>query len=281
MYFDSLPFLTSTEPGLTSFQGAIIAYAVLQIALVILAAAGHFHATAMFLATSVLKLLAAVAMLPLSVVEHTRNPRPSMLLMGYLLLTLLLDAAQSRTLYLSSAASSERAYSNLFTTAVAVKAVVLLLESQKKSRWVDWDKKEHSPEETSSVFSLGVFFWLNRLFLAGYHKVLSINDLYPLDGAMDPISLHERFSRHLDMAKMKGDKFGLTKVLMRTLMGPLLLPIIPRLALFGFSIAQPLFIEGLLDYLSQDELNPNVGYGFIGAGFFIYAGITVSSAFHR
>ncbi|OQD65677.1 hypothetical protein PENPOL_c005G03066 [Penicillium polonicum] len=261
--------------------GAIITYAVLQIALVILAAAGHFHASAMFMATSALKLLAAVTMLPLSIFEHTRTPRPSMLLMGFLLLTLLFDAAQSRTLYLSSALSTERAYSNLFTAAVAVKVVVLLLESQQKSRWIDWDKKEHSPEETSGIFSLGVFFWLNRLFLSGYKNVLAIHDLYPLDGAMDPTRLHEKFSRHLDMTKMKGDKYGLTKILMRTLIGPLLLPIIPRFALFGFSFAQPLFIEGLLNYLSHDKLDYNVGYGFIGASFFIYSGIVVSWAFHR
>ncbi|KAJ5791126.1 uncharacterized protein N7518_008137 [Penicillium psychrosexuale] len=261
--------------------GIITAYALLQIALVILAATGHFQATAMFIATSVLKLLAAVAMLPLSVVEHTRTPRPSMLLMGYLILTLLLDVSQSRTLYLSSAVYMERTYSNLFTAAVAVKAVVLLLESQQKSKWVHWDKNKHSPEETSGILSLGVFFWLNRLFLTGYNKVLSINDLYPLDGAMDPTRLHEKFSRHLDMAKIKGDTFGLTKVLMRTLIGPLLLPIIPRFALLGFSFAQPLFIEGLLDYLSQDERNNNIGYGFIGASFFIYSGIVISWAFHR
>lgn len=266
---------------LITLQGAIITYAVLQIALVILAAAGHFHASVMFMATSALKLLAAVTMLPLSIFEHTRTPRPSMLLMGFLLLTLLFDAAQSRTLYLSSALSTERAYSNLFTTAVAIKVVVLLLESQQKSRWIDWDKKEHSPEETSGIFSLGVFFWLNRLFLSGYKNVLTINDLYPLDGAMDPTRLHEKFSRHLDVTKMKGDKYGLTKVLMRTLMGPLLLPIIPRFALFGFSFAQPLFIEGLLNYLSHDKLDYNVGYGFIGASFFIYSGIVVSWAFHR
>ncbi|KAJ5628297.1 hypothetical protein N7490_010525 [Penicillium lividum] len=261
--------------------GAIIIYAILQIALVILAAAGHVHATAMFTAASVLKLLGALAILLLSVLEHARTTRPSMLLTGYLLLTLLLDAAQSRTLYLSSTVSIERAYSNLFTAAVAVKVVVLLLESQQKTRWVDWDRKEHSPEETSGIFSLGVFFWLNRLFLAGYKNIFSTNDLYPLDGAMDPTILHEKFYRHLDMSKMKGDKFGLAKVLIRTLIGPLLLPVLPRLALLGFSFAQPLFIEGLLDYLSQGTLNPNYGYGFIGAAFFIYAGIVVSWAFHR
>ncbi|KAJ5752420.1 hypothetical protein N7520_009337 [Penicillium odoratum] len=261
--------------------GTIITYAILQTALVILAAAGHVYATAMFIAASVLKLLGAVVILLLSVFEHSRTTRPSMLLTSYLLLTLLLDAAQSRTLYLSSTVSTERAYSNLFTAAVAVKVVVLLLESQQKTRWVDWDRKEHSPEETSGIFSLGVFFWLNRLFLAGYKNVFSTNDLYPLDGAMDPTILHEKFYRHLDMSKMKGDKFGLTKVLIRTLIGPLLLPILPRFALLGFSFAQPLFIEGLLDYLSRGRLNPNYGYGFIGAAFFIYGGIVVSWAFHR
>jgi hypothetical protein len=86
-----------------SLQGAIITYVVLQIALVILAAVGHFQASPMFTAISALKLLAAVTMLPLSIFEHTRGPRPSILLMGLLLLTLLLDAPQSRTLYLSSA----------------------------------------------------------------------------------------------------------------------------------------------------------------------------------
>ncbi|KAJ5611482.1 hypothetical protein N7528_008587 [Penicillium herquei] len=261
--------------------GASLIYVILQLALVILAAAGHLHTTSMFIAASVLKLLGAVAILLLIVFEHDRTTRPSLLLTGYLFLTLLLDATQSRTLYLSSTVSAERAYSNLFTAAVAVKVVVLLFESRQKSRRVDWDKKEHSPEETSGIFSLGVFFWLNRLFLAGYKNVLSTNDPYPLDGAMSPALLHQTFYRHLDMSKMKGDKFGLTKVLIRTLIGPLLLPIIPRFTLLEFSFAQPLFIEGLLDYLSRGKLNPDYGYGFIGAAFFIYAGIVVSWAFHR
>jgi hypothetical protein len=100
---------------------------------------------------------------------------------------------------------------------------MLLLESQQKSRWIHWNKKEHSTEETSAVFSLGVFLWLNHLFLSGYKNILAINDLYPQDGAIDPTRLHKKFSQHLDMTKMKGDKYGLTKVLMRTIMGPLLL----------------------------------------------------------
>lgn len=266
---------------IASPQGAITTYTILQLALLILAAIGHFHATSMFIAASVLKLLSAIFMIPLSAVEHSRTPRPSVLLASYLFLSLLLDVTQARTLYLSSAISAERAYSILFTAAVALKAVIVVLESQQKSKWMSWNEKEHSPEETSGIFSLGVFFWLNRLFLTGYKKVLLLDDLYSLDSSLDPKILHERFAQNLDYSKMRGDKFGLTKVLMRTLKGPLLLPIIPRLGLLGFTFAQPFFIERLLDYLAEDELDPSIGYGFIGASLFIYAGIGLCFAFHR
>ena len=278
LLFDSLRILCSL---ILMSQGAIAVYVVLQLALVIFAAAGSIHTTSMFIAASVLKLLAAVSMIALSVLEHSKNPRPSPLLSSYLILTLLLDATQARTLHLSSSSNAEHTYSNLFTAGVALKAALLVLESQQKSRWVNWNEKEHSPEETSGIVSLGVFFWLNKLFLAGYRKVLLLDDLHALDSSFDPEKLHTEFSQNLDVSKKKGDRFGLTKVLMRTLKGSLLLPIIPRLGLLGFTFAQPFFIESLLDYLAQDKLNPNTGYGFIGAGLLIYAGIAFCEAFHR
>jgi len=223
-----------------------------------LAAVGSFHVTNMFIAASVLKLVSALFMITLSVVDHSRSPRPSVLLNSYLFLTLLPDAAQARTLFLSSDDKPELAYSIIFSVAIALKVGILLLEAQQKSRWVSWDEKEHSPEETSSIFSLGVFFWLNKMFLLGYRKILTIEDLYPLDSSFNAKSLHDEFSRNMDYSKLRGDKFGLLKVLMRTLKVPLLLPVPLRLALLGFTFCQPLLIEKLLDYLSQPELNANV-----------------------
>ncbi|KAL6824764.1 P-loop containing nucleoside triphosphate hydrolase protein [Trichoderma sp. SZMC 28015] len=261
---------------------AMTSYTVLQLALLILAAAfGLFHISSIFIAASVLKLLSSISMIPLTAVEHNKSPRPSVLLTSYLLLSLLFDVTQARTLYLSSATSAELSYSNLFTAAVALKTAILVLESRKKSKWMNWNEKEHSPEETSGILSLGVFFWLNKLFLDGYRKIILLDDLYSLDKSLEPEIIHEKFSRNMDYSRMKGDKFGLTKVLMRTLIGPLLLPTIPRLGLLGFTLAQPLFIERLLDYLAEDTLDPNIGYGFIGASFFIYAGIALCWAFHR
>jgi hypothetical protein len=259
-------------------QGAIAAYVGLELSLLVLVAVGSFHVTTMFIASSVLKVVSAVFMIMLSLVDHRKSPRPSVLLNSYLFLTLLLDAAQARTLFLSSVDKPELTYSSIFSASIALKVIILLLEAQRKSGWVSWDEKEHSPEETSGIFSLGVFFWLNSLFLVGYKKILSIKDLYPLDTSLNSKSLHEKFSRNMDYTKLKGDKLGLVKVLTRTLKIPLILPIPPRLALLAFTFCQPFFIEKLLDHLSKNDVDASVGTGFIGASILIYSGIAISTA---
>ncbi|KAI1146779.1 putative ABC multidrug transporter [Nemania diffusa] len=221
--------------------GALTIYLGLELTLLILIAIGSFRVSSLFIAASALKLVSALFMITLSVVDHSRSPRPSMLLSSYLFLTLLLDAAQ--------------------------------------------DEKEHSPEETSGIFSLGVYFWLNRMFLLGYQKILKIKDLYPLDSSLNSRHLHGQFSKNVDYAKMKGDKFGLVKVMARTLVIPLALPILPRLALLAFTFSQPIFIKTLLNELSKPRVEDDVGYGLIGASFLIYSGISISTAlywyFHR
>jgi hypothetical protein len=263
-----------------SRQATIVIYLALELTLLVLASLSRFQASSTFLAASVLKLVAALTMITLSLADHNKSPRPSVLLGIYLSLTILPDAAQARTFFLSSDDTPEITYSGVFCAALGLKFLVLLLEAKRKSQWLAWDKKDHSPEESSGIFSLGVFAWLNKMFLDGYRGVLTMNDLYPLDSALNGKALHRKFSAKMDYAKMKGDKYGLVKVLIRTLKGPLLVPIIPRLALLAFTLCQPLFIERILDYLSQPELDPNVGYGFIGASVLIYSGIAISTALY-
>ncbi|KAH0376384.1 putative ABC multidrug transporter, partial [Aureobasidium melanogenum] len=259
---------------------AIVAYLGLELTLLVLASLSRFQASSTFLAASVLKLLSALTMIALSLVDHNKSPRPSVLLGIYLSLTLLPDAAQARTFFLSSNDAPELTYSSVFCAALALKILILLLEAKKKSQWLAWNKKEHSPEETSGIFSLGVFAWLNKMFFDGYKGVLTTDDLYPLDSALNAKTLHSKFAAHLDYAKIKGDKYGLVKTLIRTLLGPLLIPVIPRLALLAFKFCQPLFIEKMLDYLSSSELDANVGYGLIGASVLIYFGIAISTALY-
>ncbi|KAI1110785.1 putative ABC multidrug transporter [Nemania sp. NC0429] len=265
--------------------GAIAIHAMLELSLLVLAVDGSLQVGGLFVAASALKLVSAFCMMALSGMDHSRSPRPSVLLNSYLFLTLLLDGAQARTLFLSSDGRLDITYSSIFSAALALKLGIFLLETRQKLRWISWDVKEHSPEETSGIFSLGAYFWLNRLFLAGYSKVLQMKDLYPLDSTLNGKLLHDKFSRNMDYSKLKGDKFGLVKVLIRALEINLLLPIPFRLAMLGFTLAQPLFTQSLLEYLSEPERDPNVGYGFIGASILIYSGIAISSAlcwyFHR
>jgi len=222
-------------------------------------------------------------MLVLSFLEHSRSPRPSTLLSGYLFVTILFDIAQVRTFWLASTNSKELAFSRLSTCGVVTKALMILLEARSKSKWIiRWDVKEHSPEETTGLYGLGAYLWLNALFLKGYRKVLEVNDLYPLDNDMAAESLHARLSHHLDVSTFKGKKHGLAMALAKALAVPLILPVVPRVALGAFRFCQPFIIESLLKHLGKkDEVSPdNIGYGLIGATILVYVGIAVANAFY-
>lgn len=205
-----------------------------------------------------------------------------MLLNAYIFLTILFDIAQTRTLWLASDNFDEVTFSRLTTAALSVKAFILVLESQHKSRWIRWDAKDHSPEETAGLFGLGAFLWLNRLFLTGYRKVLTIDDLYPLDQSMASKSLQARLAEHIAALRRPGQEYGLARALAKTLAVPLLLPVGPRIAMTAFQFCQPFLINSLLDYLqrSPEGSSRNVGYGLIGATILIYAGIATSGALY-
>ncbi|KAM7193136.1 canalicular multispecific organic anion transporter 1 [Rhypophila sp. PSN 637] len=259
------------------------ALAVIQLALLILSTIKAQRFGAFLVSSTALNFASALCIGILSVLEHARALRPSILIDSYLFLTILFDVAQTRTFWLASNSHDEIQFSRLFTAVVAVKALLILLESQNKTRWVrQWDIKEHSPEETTNIFGLGAFFWLNRLFLTGFKKVLSIDDLYPLDQNMGSKMLQGKLAARLDVTSFRGQKLGLVKATMKALAVPLLLPVGPRIALTAFQFCQPFLINTLLDYLQRPETasSSNIGYGLIGATLLIYTGIAVSSAFY-
>ncbi|KAE9372462.1 ATPase-like protein [Stipitochalara longipes BDJ] len=236
----------------------------------------------LFMSSNAVEFVSTVYVLVLSSLEHLRSPRPSILLNAYLFLTILFDVTQTRTFWLASVSSYEVTYCRLFTTAVVAKAVLLFLESQHKTQWIQWDSKKHSPEETSGIFGLGAYVWLNSMFLAGYKRVLVIDDLFHLDQSMLTETLQERLTHHAKRPSFSSKRFSLVKALAKTLPIQLLLPIGPRIALIGFRFCQPFLINTLLNHLqlSPEQVSRNEGYGLIGATIFIYAGIAVSTAFY-
>ena len=119
----------------------------------------------------------------MSLFEHARSRRTSSLLNFYVFITLLFDIVRARTLWLSVQSQLEGVFARVFTVSICLKVLVLTLESKNKERWITWNT-EHSPEETSGIFSLAVLFWLKQLFLRGSRGTLQFYDLYGLDGAM-------------------------------------------------------------------------------------------------
>lgn len=232
-----------------------------------------------FISSSAVTFVSALCIFVLSYLEHSRSPRPAIILSAYLSLTLLLDVAQTRTLWLASVSSDDDTFSGIFTAAVVIKALMIALEARHKTLWLDWDTKEHSPEETSGMYSIGAFAWLNRLFLTGYSKILILDDLYPLDQSMASAGLQAKLADVVSTAP-RNRKHGLAKAVAQALAVPLLLPIGPRIALTAFQFGQPFLLNTLLAYLqtAPQDVSRNHGYGLIGATLLIYSGIAFSGA---
>ncbi|KAH8693633.1 ATPase-like protein [Talaromyces proteolyticus] len=257
-------------------KGAILRWVKLAITLV---------PNAFFTSSMAVELVSSLSVAAVSFIEHSRSPRPSILLHVYLLVTILLDIAQVRTLWLASTSPDDIRVTGLVTAEVVVKACLLLVESRSKARWTRWDQKQHSPEETSGLFGLAAFVWIDSLFMSGFKKVLTINDLLPLDKSMATESLERALWDRIQTLKSNGQKLGLLKALVQALKTPLLLPVVPRLAWIGFRFCQPFLIHTLLDRLQEPNSDSsdhakNVGYSLIGATILIYSGIAISSALY-
>ncbi|GJD03582.1 ABC transporter [Colletotrichum higginsianum] len=220
-------------------------------------------------------------MLGLSFFEHSRSPRPSVLLNTFLISTILLDAAQVRTLWLSAGTNLEITIARTFTAAAVWKIVLILSESWEKLPWLRWNRKDHSPEETSGLFGLATFSWLNSLFVSGYKKVLAVPDLFPLDKSLSVETLQET-TRRLEPERFREKSHDLARALGSTLVVPLLMPVAPRIALLGLVFCQPFLLEALLHNLEEQETSQvaNRGYGLIGATFIVYTGIPIANALY-
>ncbi|KAI1338782.1 P-loop containing nucleoside triphosphate hydrolase protein [Xylariaceae sp. FL0016] len=261
---------------------AITSYGVIQLAILVLTSVKPGRFTALLVSSSAVRLLSAIFMGALSHLEHSRSPRSSILLNTYLSVAILLQAAQTRTYWLASGSIDEAVFSRLFTTTVVLEACILGLESRGKSRWIRWDAKDHSPEESTGIFGLGAFTWLNTLFMRGYKRILTLSDLYPLDQNISAEYLKPKFEHHLEhlLSRSPGEDHGLAKALAKALAPHLLLAVGPRIAMGAFQFCQPFLISSILDYLQQPSASPTIGYGLIGATSLVYTGIAVSGALY-
>lgn len=141
------------------------------------------------IAASTLSFLTSLILCALSYVEHSKSLAPSALLNAYLFLSLIFDAVILRTLWLSPLYVAIR---NIFTTSFILKGIILLLEAKEKGQYVN-NGTLRTPEETSGLYSQGLFWWINSIIMRGFRHILRPDDLYEVDEGMASDGLNSRF----------------------------------------------------------------------------------------
>lgn len=212
----------------------------------------------------------------LSYFEHTRAPRTSLLLNAYLLVSLVGGIVRTRTVWL---VFGHQMYTILFTTSIALTAVIAILEAIQKRHWKTHVSKNLSPEETSGLYAIAFFTWLIPIIRLGNHKILDTEDLYPIDSQLAADVVSKQFQRTWRTRKSPSDK-GLLPALLNSLLWSFLIPIPSRLSMLGFALCQPFFIRALIEYLGDNAVptHPAInGSSLALASAFIYVGIALST----
>jgi ATP-binding cassette, subfamily C (CFTR/MRP), member 1 len=243
----------------------------------------------------------------LSRAEHAKSPRPSSLLSLFLTVSLLLDVALLRTLWLVPMSAAIPA---VFTAAFALKAILVVLEGWSKAPYLVAGSGVHSPEVTAGLYARAVFAWVAPLLLTGFSKLLQPMDLFELDEDMGSAGLIDGFWRHwhnqkglsipfppldsyivlhfklfcdvhvLNAGLAPALKHRLISCCVTTLRRSIIAVVLPRLALLAFTICQPLILNRLLVFLDDTSQSINIGYGLIAAYGLVYSGIAFSQALY-
>lgn len=269
-----------------------VSLASLRLALLIVVIRYTDLGVAKSLASASLSFAQSVILIVLSLFEHFRSIRPSTVNCSYLFLAFIYDLTRVPSLWAasfgretgSSAAIGSAVFAALLIVVVVIEVLFLVLESWSRKGWIPRDATDHSPEETSSVFSLGLYSWLVPLLWRGYHSSLVMKDLYALDRTLSVATLVQQ-QRHASKPTSSDEPAGtstwqLISWVAKMLPWTVVLPIFPRLLLLAFTVAQPFFVQRLLRFLSSDETDPYTSSGLVAVAVFIYSGIAVSTAFY-
>jgi len=161
----------------------------------VLGATGHGTRTNTTLAAAALSLVSTLFLLALSVFEHGRDLRPSVLIQLFLVTTVFLDLPRIRTQWLINNNSN---IASLLTVSLLIRVVIVALESLRK-----WEVGIDPPTGASREMMQGLFghtfmWWLNPLFQIGYKRDIRMDDLDELDGGLRGEALGDRLLRVWD-----------------------------------------------------------------------------------
>ncbi|KAH8891439.1 P-loop containing nucleoside triphosphate hydrolase protein [Thozetella sp. PMI_491] len=263
---------------LPNYTGAIkavltIAIATAELAGLILCLASDRH-DAYLIAAHAIPFVAALAACQLSFLEHGRSPKPSTLLIAYLLASLICDGFFLRSIFSGHPLS---AAPPVVLAAISPKFLYLIVESTNKRSYLRQPYKELPIEQTVSDLNRTFLFWINELILLGSSKLLTYHDLPGLDDTLQSRGIRERME---DLWAKTESGTALLWALFKFIRGGILVNSIPRLATIVFRYSQPIFISKMIKYVtepvSQGAESDITGYDLVLAAFIIYIGVTIS-----
>lgn len=230
------------------------------------------------LISAVLLVLSVILMGFLSYFEHVRSLRTSLLLSAYLLVSLALGVVRTRTAWL---AFGNQLRTILLIVDVGLTAILAILEAIPKTKWKDGTAEDTSPEETSGLYTLAFFSWLIPLIRLGNRKIISTEDLYPLDSRLAADTLARQFQKIWQRPQKKPGNRSLLLALLQSLAWPICEPIPSRTAMVGFAFCQPFFIRALINYMeasssSHARTSPS---NLVLACILTYGGIAFSNSY--
>ncbi|RSL59881.1 hypothetical protein CEP51_013857 [Fusarium floridanum] len=249
-------------------------YACLQVALVALWSIDS-RSIKTSVAESVLGLVESLAFAALSYMEHRNSTKPAALISLYLILTIILDLALTRTLWTRS---GMQALASTFTVSLVLKTILLVLEETPKR--LSTGEKGSVRETSVGVVNRSFFWWLNHLFVEGFHGLIDLGSLGALNEKFNTHDLSERIEERWKRDP-KTSPLCLLKCTFMAYRWQFLHGIPPRLLHSGFNFAQPFLIQAIIIFVSMKEMSAQIAGGLIGATVLVYLGLAISGAWHK
>ncbi|KAF5563755.1 ABC transporter [Fusarium phyllophilum] len=194
---------------------------------------------------SVASFVSAALLCPLLYLEHMRSIRPADLAVLFLLLSLGCDIAVSMQ-------EGAKEWS-IPATKITLKLLLVATESRSKQRILKSPYSSQAPEELAGILGRIFFWWINPILALGNRKILSGDDLPPIDHLLTSEKLRRNGLKAWDQRARPVTKITLPICLVKSMLPQFIAPFILRLCLIFFRYAQPALISSAVHILSSDS----------------------------
>ncbi|KAI9167867.1 ABC multidrug transporter B [Paramyrothecium foliicola] len=208
-----------------------------------------------------------------------RSVRPSAVLSIYLIISILFDVVQARTLWLRN---DSEVVDAVFSAGLCLKMIILGAEMMGKRGSLKSPYSDYPPEALSGVLSRSVFWWINSLLIKGSATRLDLGHLYELDEKLTygyvKSQVHDTWHH-----RSKASPNALLWSLLRCFWLQLITIVFFRFGLIGFKFCQPLLIRRAVSLLLEPDSQQKIdtGRSLIGATALIYLGIALTTGMFR